>query len=74
MLTGVDASGLIDTPMVERMRVNMTRESFEHISTESPIPRKGTALEVAKLIAFLLSDDSSYITGALHVVDGGLTC
>ena len=35
------------------------------------IQRSGTPDEVAKLIAFLLSDESTYTTGACYTVDGG---
>ena len=36
--------------------------------------RKGQAEEVAKLVAFLLSDESSYITGNAISIDGGWNC
>jgi 3-oxoacyl-[acyl-carrier protein] reductase len=36
-----------------------------------PLGRAGTPEEVAKLIAFLLSEDSSYITGNSIFIDGG---
>ena len=37
-----------------------------------PMGRLGTAQEVAALALFLASDESSYITGHPHLVDGGL--
>jgi 2-keto-3-deoxy-L-fuconate dehydrogenase len=37
-----------------------------------PMARLGTAEEVAALAVFLASDESSYITGQPHLVDGGL--
>lgn len=37
-----------------------------------PLGRVGTAREVASVIAFLLSDDASYITGQTINIDGGL--
>ena len=39
----------------------------------TPLGRPGTPEEVGKLIAFLASDDSSYITGQLIIIDGGNT-
>ena len=34
--------------------------------------RIGRPIEVARLAAFLISEDSSFITGSYHLVDGGL--
>ena len=44
---------------------------LEHSRTTHPIGRAGTAEEVAELIAFLASDQASWITGATYAIDGG---
>jgi len=46
-----------------------TREDF---TSRQPIGRLGTVQEVANLALFLASDESSYITGQPHLVDGGM--
>jgi NAD(P)-dependent dehydrogenase (short-subunit alcohol dehydrogenase family) len=63
--------GVIDTPMLRLMDDPEAGRAYleEHV----PLRRLGRADEVAALIAFLASDDASYITGAAVPVDGGAT-
>jgi NAD(P)-dependent dehydrogenase (short-subunit alcohol dehydrogenase family) len=57
----------------EKKEKNLEAEVQEDLKPMSAIPlaRFGEAAEVAKLFAFLLSDESSYITGSVHRIDGG---
>jgi 3alpha(or 20beta)-hydroxysteroid dehydrogenase len=59
--------GPIDTEML-KVR---TAEENERRLRLVPFRRMGTVEEVAKLVLFLLSDESSYITGAEVAIDGG---
>jgi NAD(P)-dependent dehydrogenase (short-subunit alcohol dehydrogenase family) len=68
------APGLINTPMIAQAAKTAPDISESSIQTFAALARIGQPEEVGKLVAFLLSDDSSYITGAVYVVDGGKLC
>ena len=61
--------GIINTQMIDIV----PKEQRAGINAFVPLRREGTAEDVANLVLFLASDDSSYCTGAEFVVDGGLT-
>jgi NAD(P)-dependent dehydrogenase (short-subunit alcohol dehydrogenase family) len=65
--------GTIDTPMAaDFIEASPDKEAIVKFMTASHlIPRQGRPLEVAKLVTFLASDDSSFITGASILIDGG---
>jgi NAD(P)-dependent dehydrogenase (short-subunit alcohol dehydrogenase family) len=69
------APGAIDTEFVERAVGPMDdREArMAEIAAQHPLGRLATAEEIAEVIAFLVSDRSSIITGAVLLADGGYT-
>ena len=62
------APGFIDTEMTQGLKKEYMEEALKLI----PMGRVGKAEEVAKAVAFLVSDASSYTTGHVLNVDGGL--
>jgi len=69
------APGAINTPMT---KFQLSQSEDPQIALEKGneavlLKRMGTAEEIARVALFLVSDDSSYITGSLLVADGGAT-
>ena len=64
------APSLLDTPLGEKF-IN-TPEKLEASQKRNPLKKVGTALDLAKAVNFLLTDQSSWITGQVLAVDGGM--
>lgn len=63
------APGYVDTPILSMVPDNVKKA----MGNELPIGRLGKDTEIANLICYLLSDDASFITGAIIPIDGGFT-
>jgi len=65
--------GPIDTAWTHKETGPMDRKMEISLVQAVPLARRGTPEEVGNVYAFLASNEASYITGALFVVDGGTT-
>jgi len=63
------APGFIETDMTK----NLSSELKEKLIKEIPLGRFGKPEDISKLVTFLASPESSYITGQVFIVDGGLS-
>ena len=65
--------GDVETPLLEQQLRDHPDTTKDTMKEQYPLYRLARADEVAKAIAFLLSEDASFITAAALPVDGGLT-
>lgn len=62
--------GFIDTPLTQK---NNTADDLAKLIEKVPLGRLGSPSEIAKVVRFLVSPESSYVTGATLRVDGGFS-
>jgi len=65
--------GWIETCEWQKKRNRKTAKHSERDNMQHPAGRVGTPEDISSLVAYLLSDNSGFITGANFVVDGGMT-
>lgn len=64
--------GLIETPMTADLRPIVDPDVRAKAERNIPIGRIGQSIDIANMVLFLASDESSYCTGQAFVVDGGI--
>lgn len=67
----------VETAMIRELESGIDPASREearrHLESRSPLRRYAEAEEVASLMLFLASDESRFVTGGVHMIDGGRT-
>jgi 3alpha(or 20beta)-hydroxysteroid dehydrogenase len=71
--SGIRVNTVHPGPIKTTMLPDYENPEIDKRFNKLPLQRAGDADEVAKLVVFLASDDSSFITGIEHVIDGGST-
>jgi 3-oxoacyl-[acyl-carrier protein] reductase len=65
------APSLVNTPLAEKFV--SSPEKIESMQKRNPMQKVGDSIDIANAVAFLLSNESSWITGQIMAVDGGMS-
>jgi len=65
--------GYMLTPMVRRFTEEVGNDTAAEITAMHPVGRMGDSDDIAHMVVYLASDESTFVTGAEMVVDGGYT-
>ena len=69
---GIRVNGIAPGPIITRGAYPPTRPGIEHAVERVPVLRYGHPLDIGAAVAYLASDDASFIIGQMIVVDGGV--
>lgn len=72
-----DAHSALQHPQDSYLKKNypgQEEEMFKKLSAYQPIGRMAKPSEIAAMIAFLATDEASFVTGSAFSIDGGVTC
>lgn len=69
----IRVNAVLPGPILTRVWDGVPQADLDQVAADTPAARMGNPEEVAAAVAFLASDDASYITGADLLVDGGYT-
>ena len=65
------APGITETPMQTEIRQSVPGGPEQMAKASVPFGRLGDPMELARVIAFMLSDEASFVSGSIYTVDGG---
>ena len=65
------APGVVDTPMLQKEMSDLGSGGIEALLAQQPISRAGRGDDIAYAVLYLVSDESSFVTGEVLTVDGG---
>jgi NAD(P)-dependent dehydrogenase (short-subunit alcohol dehydrogenase family) len=66
-------TGNVDTPLYRRLLGASAESPAQDLHAPNPTGRVADPGEIAGLVAYLLSDEAAFITGAALAIDGGMT-
>lgn len=68
------APGAVDTPAHQVANGGPGPDLMINFAAQMPVARPAESVEIARVIAFLLGEESSFVTGSVYTVDGGDCC